>query len=260
VLPVQERLVIAIDAVDEADPSSYPPGANLLYLPSALPDSVYFVLSRRHGTERLLDVESPLVTFDLDAHASASYSDIRKYVLEAAQNPAILNWLSARELSPESLADTASSKSEGNFMYARYLMARIAAGDYDDFSDAMRPSTLQEHYEVLWRRMGMTAQPLPHDKLRVLYVLSQARSPVSLDLLTSLIGDLDANRIRTILIDLQPFLSVDYRGDAPIYSLFHRTFADFLQRRDIMQAADVSAEKINSDIADSLWRGLAGRV
>jgi hypothetical protein len=139
-------------------------------------------------------------------------------------------------------------------------MERIAAGDYDDFSDAILPSTIQEYYEVLWRRMGMTAQPLPYDRLRVLYVLSQARPPVSLDLLTSLIHDLDANRIRTILSDFQRFLSIDYSGDAPRYSLFHRTFADFLQRRDIMQAAGVSPEQVNSDIADSLWRGLVGRV
>ena len=43
-----ERLVIAVDALDEVDLAVSRPGANILYLPSILPDSVYFVMTKRH--------------------------------------------------------------------------------------------------------------------------------------------------------------------------------------------------------------------
>jgi hypothetical protein len=43
-LTAGERLVIAVDALDEVEQE---PGENLLHLPTTLPDNVYFLLTRR---------------------------------------------------------------------------------------------------------------------------------------------------------------------------------------------------------------------
>src|SRR4028118_2306410 len=53
-LPAGERLVIAVDALDEVEQE---PGGNLLHLPTTLPDRVYFLLTRRPhnlGQKRLV--------------------------------------------------------------------------------------------------------------------------------------------------------------------------------------------------------------
>ena len=43
-----QRLVIAVDALNEVDLAVSRSGANILYLPSILPDGVYFVMTKRH--------------------------------------------------------------------------------------------------------------------------------------------------------------------------------------------------------------------
>lgn len=103
----------------------------------------------------------------------------------------------------------------------------------------------------------MTAQRLPHDKLTVLYLLARLRSPVSADLLAHLSG-FSTNQIEAILSELRRFLRVDHTRDTTRYSLFQRTFGDFLQSRDVPQAADTTPTKVNARIADTLFRDLYG--
>ncbi len=50
-----QRLVIAIDALDEVDMGWHPAGANILFLPPKLPERVFIVMTRR-------DVEVPFTT------------------------------------------------------------------------------------------------------------------------------------------------------------------------------------------------------
>ncbi len=56
-----QKVIIAIDAIDAIDSNSQPPTANLFYLPVYLPQNVYFILTRKpfkKGTYRLF-VQTP---------------------------------------------------------------------------------------------------------------------------------------------------------------------------------------------------------
>ncbi|MEO1378687.1 MAG: ATP-binding protein, partial [Cyanobacteria bacterium J06635_10] len=46
-LEKQQKLIIAIDALDRVDYSNQTPGSNLFYLPRYLPQGIYFLLTRR---------------------------------------------------------------------------------------------------------------------------------------------------------------------------------------------------------------------
>jgi len=46
-LEPNQRLIIAIDALDAIAPNSQAPSSNLFYLPRYLPHQVYFLLTRR---------------------------------------------------------------------------------------------------------------------------------------------------------------------------------------------------------------------
>ncbi|MBP5972069.1 NACHT domain-containing protein [Brasilonema sp. CT11] len=78
-----ERLVIVVDALDEVEQE---PGENLLYLPTALPEQVYFLLTRRHYTKetKRLSVSPGVPMQELDLRASEyvglSHDDVKEYI------------------------------------------------------------------------------------------------------------------------------------------------------------------------------------
>jgi hypothetical protein len=256
----QQTLVIAVDAIDEVDPSSYPPGANLLCLPPTLPKGIFFILSCRSGGDtRLRVIDTPLQKLNLDSLASESYKDIQAYVSKAADDSSMKAWLKSQDLTVDEFVQAISSHSEGNFLYVRSVLEHLVAGAYRDELVSRIPLTLEAYYEHLLQQTRTEDVPRWRDKLHVLFVLSAARSPVSLQLLTTLLPEVNANRIRDILDELKRFLSIDYSSGTARYSLFHRTFSDFIQRRDIVQAAAPTPEQINADIADTLLRRLLGK-
>jgi hypothetical protein len=71
-LKTGDRLVIAIDALDEVDRTDHT-GANLLYLPTRLDKGVYFVMTQRPGTLPLT-VNTPPHRFDLMQTSRAKFT------------------------------------------------------------------------------------------------------------------------------------------------------------------------------------------
>jgi ABC-type dipeptide/oligopeptide/nickel transport system ATPase component len=69
-LPPNQKLIIAIDALDTINPNNQPLGTNLLYVPRYLPPGIYFLLTRRpFKTEKSgLLIESPSQIIDLSQH------------------------------------------------------------------------------------------------------------------------------------------------------------------------------------------------
>jgi hypothetical protein len=63
-----EKLVIAIDALDEVDIASQDTDANILYLPPYLPQNVYFVLTSRPKTDYSFVVQVPQQLLDLNRY------------------------------------------------------------------------------------------------------------------------------------------------------------------------------------------------
>jgi hypothetical protein len=233
-LKTGDRLVIAIDALDEVDRTDHT-GANLLYLPARLDKGVYFVMTQRPGTLPLT-VSTPPHRFDLMQHQEQSLQDIQTYIRgEIKKSSQLRAWIDEKGLTVEDFITQLANKSENNFMYLKYVLPDIKNGKYKDLSIESLPQGLQAYYEDHWRHMGMMTEPLPKHKVAIVYFLAELREPVSRRMLAELSGE-KAVTVQQVLNEWKQFLREVQVDDETRYSVYHQSFCDFLYRKDIVQA------------------------
>jgi hypothetical protein len=258
-LPPDEQLVIAVDALDEAADTGQPDGANILFLPTVLPDGVYFVMTRRDA-EITMVTQSPIDELDLKQHPAENRSDIEAYLRKALERPRLRAWIAARPLAEPEFVTALAGLSESNFMYLLHVLPEIESGAYANLDIKQLPVGLIGYYDDHWIRMGMTVKPLPRVKLRLIYILSEARKPVSRQLMSEFATDaemrIDELDVQEVLDEWEQFLLEDHLATQPRYSVYHSSFRDFLHRKDIVQAAGLTIEGINMLIADNLWTSI----
>lgn len=248
------NLLIAVDALDEAAPAGIGQSENPLFLPVSLPPGIRIIATSRHGWERrfrFMHAEA----FALDPSGEANSRDVREYIGWQVERDGIRQWIAERAIGSAEFTSRMLEKSEGNFMYLHYVLREMAQGSYGDRGIEGIPSGLQNYYDDHWRRMGMMARPLPRTKLKIIYVLCEAKKPVSCELLSDFAAE-DAVAVQDVLDEWRQFLDVVNEEKQRRYSIYHSSFRDFLHRRDIVKAAGITLEGINEQIADSLLRGL----
>lgn len=252
VLPKGEHLIVAIDALDEVESES----ANPLFLPASLPENVFIVLTTRPGPEAALPISNSRLC-DLEANSDANLRDVRTYIKTQAASDELKAWCRKHGWETKAFVETMLKKSQGNFMYLRHVLPDIARGVYADLELNELPLGLKGYYEDHWRRMGMTSKPLPRTKIKVVYVLSAVRRPVSRGLLADFAEE-DEVTVQEVLDEWQAFLQEE-RADGDLrYSIYHTSFRDFLHRKDVVRAAGVDLRDLNKRIADNLWDELFG--
>lgn len=242
------QLVIAVDALDEVDLNSQSAGANVLYLPASLPNSIYFILTKR--PEPLpLGVNNQHI-FDLMQYPAESRQDVERFIRRSAsESPSLRQQILSLREKPtvEEFITTLAHKSENNFMYLRYVLLAIEEGAYQDLSVESLPQGLEDYYYQHWQRMGMTAKPLPRTKIKIVYILAELPEPVSRKLISEFTGETELT-VQEVLNEWQQFL----HDKQERYSFYHASFRDFLHRQEIVQAAGVTIPGIKALIADSL--------
>ncbi|MEZ2269845.1 MAG: AAA family ATPase [Microcoleus sp.] len=251
-----EKLVIAIDALDEVDLASQDASANILYLPACLPKAVYFLMTQRRITLPFV-VHSPQHLFNLMEYRDQSRRDVEDYIRDATRHPKLREWIDKRELTLEEFVNPLADKSENNFMYLRYILPQIEQGFYQNLKIENLPKGLEGYYEDHWRRMGMTAKPLPRTKLKIVYILGEICQPVSRCLISEYAKE-DQLTVQEVLDEWEQFLREQEIDNQKCYNLYHASFLDFLHRKNIVKAAGVDIKNINAIIANRLWEGLFG--
>ncbi len=250
-LPPGQKLVLVVDALDEVDLTKQQPGSNVLYLPDALPDKVYFILSKR-PKQLPLPLNDYLINFDLMQYPAESAQDARHYAEKRWQeSPQIQEWVSRRS-TPEEFFPELVAKSENNFMYLRYVLNDIRDGLYQSETIDSLPQGLRQYYQKHWLIMGMNADPLPVEKIFIIYVLSEAREPISRRLLAKFTG-IAEYKLPPVLKEWRQFLPSQTIEKESRYSVYHASFSDFLNE----QAKDsgVDLEEINRRMGDNLADG-----
>ena len=262
-LSAGERLVIAVDALDEVDLTSHPPGANILYLPSMLPDNVYFILTRRDVVVPMVS-QSPQHDLDLMKYPAENRTDVKFYIQHNSERPKLREWIARQDMTEKAFVNKLADLSENNFMYLRYVLPDMESGAYQNLDVQKLPTGLQGYYEDHWRHMGMTAKPLPRVKIRIIYVMCEVRQPVSRKLISEFATDetlqVDELTVQEVLDEWSQFLHEQPTPDGLRYSVYHSSFRDFLHRKDVVQAAGVTIKDINALIANNLWGELFGEV
>jgi hypothetical protein len=251
-----KKLIVVVDALDEVDLSLQGRGSNVLYLPDALPDNVYFIVSKRPES---LPFPNNHHVFDLMQYSAESLADVKLYIDKRTSNSlSIQSWINRQNLQRERFVAAVAEKSQNNFMYLRYVLNDIDSGKYSDVNLQDLPRELEGYYEKHWARMEMAVKDkeLRRRKLKVIYLLTKTRKPVSCDILADFAEE-DALDVQEVLDDWEQFLRRS--GDSPPdYSIYHASFQRFLHRKDVVQKAGVSLGDIETAISDNLWEDLYG--
>lgn len=232
-LPMNERVVIVVDALDEVDDT----GANVLDLPETLPQGVYIVATMRTSAKVTLHIECeqhpPLY---LDPGSKENEADIREHLKQALMRPGIQRYIDSQGINNEDFVELLSKKSQGNFMYLHYVLPAIEGGLYKDRKLQELPTGLQGYYERHWQYMrGKDTEAWFKYKLPILRVLAAVKEPVSIDMIEKFSGVRERERIIAALqkeewgqfLQIEGTSSKDRR-----YSLYHASFRDFLSKKD----------------------------
>lgn len=258
-LNADNPLVIAVDALDEVDMVDAPLGVNLLFLSQTLPDHVFWVLTRRRGTLPL-SFHTSYRQFDLSKYYAENLQDVRNYIKQVFyKDERLLKWIQSQdnEINTDTFINKLSALSENNFMYLRYMLPEIAAGNYKNLSIDQLPIGLQGYYEDHWQRMGMRTKPIPQTKLRIIYTICEVQTSVSRGLIADFAGENEII-VQEVLDEWAQFLHKKVTTEDTRYSLYHASFQDFLRRKDIVQAAGIELKDIHQSIANNLWSELYG--
>ncbi|MEG3955278.1 AAA family ATPase [Microcoleus sp. herbarium2] len=272
-LTAGERLVIAIDALDEVEQE---PGENLLHLPTTLPNNVYFLLTRRPFNlgQRRLAVSPGVPVKELDLRDSDyvdfNQNDIKQYIQYVVTDPdseykdALIKWIQTRSITDTTFVEQVAKKSENNFMYLRYVLPAIAKGDYNDLSLKQLPDGLRQYYQSHWVRMGMEAKPGQLMEI-VLYILLEIGTPIPCEMIAG-IAKVDECDVAQVLEDewVEYLKKQNVEGEI-CYTIYHASFLDFLKaKREMNRNRPIFREvnqrifrEVNQWIAEYLEQGMA---
>lgn len=233
------KVVVVIDALDEAETRGQMPGTNPLYLPRMLPDGCVFVVTARsdaQGCRPLLDPACPRADVTIDEHGQANMDDIREFIRVRAAWPGIEGYMRAHGFDADQFIGHMALKSEGNFMYLHYVLPQIVAGGYlADRDIAHLPAGLNEYYaDQLERMKGTDDEAWLSWKLRVITVLANALGPLTVQEIADEANVGQRARVTAILREWLQFLddAPATRDGRPVraYRIFHASFKEFLLR------------------------------
>ena len=255
-----EKAVIVVDALDEVENVDGSIGANLLYLPTTLPNGIYFVLTARK-TDLRLKVECEQETVIIEQDSETNLQDIREYIQYKVLLPGIQTYITSQGIDQDLFIDHLVEKSQGNFMYLRYVLPEIERGAYHDLALSKLPAGLMNYYEDHWRRMrGLNEPAWIEYKLPVMIALSIVKEPISIDRIAAFSKVTDPRRIFSVLREWEQFLyerKVDYQGNLQKrYRLYHDSFREFIAGKDEVEGEYVNLKNAHRMIADSLLAGL----
>jgi hypothetical protein len=260
-LEPHQQLILAIDALEECDRHSQPPGSNLFYLPRYLPENVYFLLTRRPFAKEKsgLLIETPSQILNLGDYPQQNREDVQLYLqcltphepegteaeLGDRTSPsktaaALKSWLTTHHLSQPDFIAQLTAKSENNFMYLSQILVAIAQGFYPEpFQFHRLPPTLQAYYQQHLQKMipfAKLTSPLftaeiqeeQSNAIAVLQVLVQQNQPTSVEFIASQIEQ-DEYEVEKVLENWIEFLHQEKIAGQICYSLYHSSFRNWLR-------------------------------
>jgi hypothetical protein len=225
------KVVVAVDALDEAEDVGLPPDANRLLLPPALPDGVYFILTSREQMDYRLDTDRRKDIYLRDDDP-LNLGDIREYVRDfLGAHREMEERLAAWETTTEAFVELITIKSQGNFMYLVHVLEDIRSGissrqTLNNIHDL--PVGLTQYYERHWRFMRARDEhrfETVYDP--VLRLLATVREPVSVGQLLEWTS-LERRSVQDVIREWRMFLNEVVVGCEKRYRVYHVSFQEFL--------------------------------
>jgi hypothetical protein len=223
------KLVIAVDALDEVDIRGVSSRANILYLPPVLPLNVYFVVSTREKDDIRLQVANSR-EFKLLAHSSFNIRDARDYTRQKLSNKQMLQRIVSWDITDEQFIETMLQKSEGNFMYLRHVLPAVKAGRFKEGTLEQLPVGLLAYYQTHWRQMRSQDATI-FDTLHqpIVCVLAAVKEAVSIDQVAAF-TEITSPKVLNVIKEWFEFLYEEFNEQQQrLYRVYHKSFQDFLR-------------------------------
>ena len=238
----RDKLVIVVDALDEADASAQLPGTNPLCLPSTIPPGVIFLVTSRPKGGADGTMQPPRITADceqltiaVDHLGDENMDDIREYLRSWPSKKGVAEYMARWRYSVEDFVNKLAARSEGNFMYLSQVLLAIQSGELRDRELEALPQGLKRYYaDHLERMRDKDEETWFAFRLPVLTAfLVLQRGPVTADAIAAISGIDDIARIKATLRDWRAFIEPVYslhRGmPQRAYRIYHASFEDFLR-------------------------------
>ncbi|MGZ4891124.1 MAG: P-loop domain-containing protein, partial [Halobacteriota archaeon] len=223
-----EKVVIAIDALDEVDMTGVPSRTNLLFLPESLPNGVFVVATTRREQDLAIQAAN-LRVFPLLPESTDNIADVRQYVQAYFQDTQLQQRLAAWGKTETEFEDTLVTKSEGNFMYLRYVLPAIQSGYFTDVQLSQLPDGLRAYYQIHWKHMkDVEKNDFDYLYKPVVCVLAAVKEPVSIDM-TAEYTERTPDQVSEVIKKWIEFLHEEKgpQGE-PLFGVYHLTFKSFL--------------------------------
>lgn len=224
-------VVLVIDALDEAERQNLTGGVNPLYLPPILPQGAYIVITTRHTDDFQLQAEIQETIF-LESGSAGNLLDIQEYIdNELKINEKLKNRLIQLNESEEGFIAKLRKKSEGNFIYLRYVLPLIGEGKFNKGTVDELPQGLKAYYRVHWNSMR-AANLSEFDDLYmpIVCILAVTRVPVT-EIQLQKWTLIDIKRIRLALRQWREFLKEESMDNEKRFRIYHLSFQDFLREQ-----------------------------
>jgi len=226
-LKLDERLVIAIDALDEVD-GALPTTANILYLPEDLPGGVFIVVTSRPKYRLPLRVTNSREV-ELKADSESNEKDVRVYIKSHLADKQMQQHLSDWKVTGEEFTEAMLKKSEGYFMYLRHVLPAIKAGRFVHGKLDELPRGLKEYYHEHWKQMQAEHPNFDKFYKPVVCILAVVKEAVSVNLVAAY-TELDPDQVLRAIREWYEFLDeYKIKGTVPMYTIYHATFQKFLK-------------------------------
>jgi hypothetical protein len=242
----QHPVWVVLSGVDEAERADL--GANPVLLPPNPPTNVFFAITYRQFNPAW-HFEPGVVDVPVYLDATENQADLRAYAEQRLRDtPAIRETLDRAGSSPptEKWLDEFVWMSEGNFMWAEYVLADLGHGDVKAANLARVPRGLMGYYDRVWAVMEDQAA---HDLdiwistgRRVISLLAIACEPVTNQWIADHARRPVDEVIYRVLRPWQTFLVAQGPRKAPRWRVVHSSFQDYV-------GTQFDLERVHADVA-----------
>lgn len=235
-------IVLAIDALDEADRLGLAPAVNSLYLPSSLPQGVYIVVTTRPLDDMRLQVARQRV-LDLEADSEGNLQDITTYIAAYTEREGMRERLSDWGVNAEQFVTGLRKKSQGNFMYLYYVLPAIEEGRFVKGTLDELPEGLMAYYQRHWRQMREGNEEAFDGMYEpIVCILGVAQEPVTVQQIANWTR-LEQGQVKESIRLWREFLEKEQVDGERRYRIYHASFQDFLKEQvDLVRYDDMIAD------------------
>jgi hypothetical protein len=247
-----QKIVITVDGLDELSDLTKFRKENILHLPEVLPKGIFFLMTMRDIEDdvRMPNNEGDSEVYPLAHDGEENKADIIEYIKQTSKNEGIQEYLKKHSKKESQFIKEIEVKADGNFMYLYHVLREIEKGIYKDTKLNDLPQGLEGYYKDHWERMTRNISRIEEEvKYKTIYILSDMKSPVSVktlgNIIKSNVKEASMITVQKAIEEWSQFLKVSYKNNDKEYTLYHKSFSDFLKEKDMIKLVGFNYDDVN---------------